>query len=109
MERSKLPNSTAALVLGILSIVTCFCYGIIGLPMGIIAMILGKKAMNVFNKDPEVYDGIGNAKAGFVTGIIGTIFNLIYLGFIAWIIYSIGTDALGDPDLMRERMEELFR
>lgn len=108
MERSKLPNSTAALVLGILSIVTCMCYGIIGLPMGIIAIVLGKKAMNTYNKEPEVYDGVGNAKAGMVTGIIGTIFNLIYLGLIIWIINQIGFDALGDPELMQERLQELI-
>jgi len=108
MERSKLPNSTASLVLGILSIVTCLCYGIIGLPMGIIAIVLGKKSINLYNKDPEVYDGVGNAKAGLVTGVIGTILNLIYLGFIIWIVNKIGMDALGDPELMQERLQDLF-
>lgn len=31
MEQQKLPNATIILVLGILSIVTCCCYGIVGL------------------------------------------------------------------------------
>ena len=44
MERQNLPNATTSLVLGILSIVTCLCYGVIGLPLGIIAVVLGNKA-----------------------------------------------------------------
>ena len=34
------PNSAAVLVLGILSIVLCFCYGLIGMTLGIIALVL---------------------------------------------------------------------
>ena len=37
MEKQKLPNATAVLVLGIASILTCCCYGIIGLILGIVA------------------------------------------------------------------------
>ena len=34
-ERKELPNATAVLVLGVLSLVFCWCYGIIGLVLGI--------------------------------------------------------------------------
>ena len=37
--QQQLPNATAVLVLGIISIVGCFCYGIIGLILGIIALV----------------------------------------------------------------------
>ena len=37
-ERKDLPNATAALVLGALSLVFCWCYGIIGLVLGILAV-----------------------------------------------------------------------
>lgn len=108
MERQSLPNATTSLVLGILSILTCICYGIIGLPLGIIAFVLGKKALREFNENPENYSGSGNATAGKITGIIGIILNLIYLSFIAFIIYKIGFDALQDPELLQERVNELF-
>lgn len=107
MERSTLPNSTAALVLGILSIVTCICYGIIGLPLGIIAVILGSKAKKIYNENPDVYSGAGNASAGVITGVIGIILNLIYLGFIIWLISAVGWDALQDPELMQDRLLDL--
>ena len=40
---AALPNATAVLVLGILSIVTCWLYGIPGIIMGIIAIVLAQK------------------------------------------------------------------
>ena len=40
MENQKLPNATAVLVLGILSILTCCCYGLFGLALAIIGMYL---------------------------------------------------------------------
>jgi hypothetical protein len=38
-----LPNATAVLVLGILSIVACWLYEFIGIILGIIALVLHKK------------------------------------------------------------------
>lgn len=108
MERQSLPNATPSLVLGIISIITCFCYGIIGLPLGIAALVLGNKALKIYNESPENYSGSGNATAGKVTGIIGIILNLIYLSFVAWIIYKIGFDALQDPELLQQRVNELL-
>ncbi len=93
--RTELPNSTASLVLGILSIVTCFCYGIVGLPLGIIALVLGKKAVRLFESSPENYRGHANAQAGIITGIIGIIFNGLYLAVIIFaLLFSISLDTL---------------
>ncbi len=107
MEKSTLPNSTASLVLGILSIITCCCYGIIGLPMGIIAIVLGNKAIKIFNENPEIYSKISNAKTGKILGIIGVIFNLIFLIYIIWFIYMIGWAAMQDPQLLQEKLLDL--
>jgi hypothetical protein len=93
--RTELPNSTAALILGILSIVTCFCYGIIGLPLGIIAVVLGKRAVRLFDSSPESYRGLDNARAGVITGIIGIIFNSLYLVVIILaFLFSISLETL---------------
>ena len=108
MERQKLPNATTSLVLGILSLVTCICYGVIGLPLGIIACILGNKAIKEFNENPENYESVGNASAGKIMGIIGIILNTVFILTIVWILYKIGWDALQNPDLMEQRMENIF-
>lgn len=107
MEKQNLPNATVALVLGILSILTCFCYGIIGVILGIVALLLGIKALKVYKENPEEYKGEGNAKAGKILGIIGIILGVIYLIFLIYIISKIGMDALGDQELMQERIKEL--
>ena len=79
MEKQKLPNSTAILVLGILSILTCCCWGIIGLTVGIVALILAKKDLILYNENPEQYEGIANINTGRVLAIIGIILSSIYL------------------------------
>ncbi|MEO1054784.1 MAG: CCC motif membrane protein [Bacteroidota bacterium] len=95
------PNATAVLVLGIVSIIGCFCYGIIGLICGIIALILASQAMKEVNQSPESYDKgqLGNLKAGKVCAIIGLSLSALYLLFILlMIILGAGLD----PDSMRE-------
>lgn len=108
MERQSVPNGTTSLVLGILSIITCMCYGIIGLPLGIIALILGRGGQKKFKADPDSYTSPGNANAGVILGIIGIVLNLIYLSFVVWIFYQIGWDALQDPESLQEKLQELF-
>ena len=107
MEKMKLPNSTTALVLGICSIVTCCCYGIIGLPLGIVAFILGNKAVKLNNQNPDEYEGVKNANAGKILGIVGIILNVVFIAYIIWILSLIGWDALNDPEVLMERMNEL--
>ena len=84
MEQQKLPNSTLILVFGIVSIVTCCCYGIIGLIFGIIAIVLAKKATVVYLENPEQYTGYSNVKTGKILAIIGVLLSFIYL--IAYIV-----------------------
>lgn len=85
--QQPLPNSTAVLVLGIISILGCYCVGIVGLICGIITLVLASKAQKLANENPEAYTigSIKNMKAGRVCGIIGTSLSAIY--FIFWIFY----------------------
>lgn len=89
----NLPNATAALVLGIISIPTCICYGIPGLACGIIAIILGSKAMKLHKANPGVYSSssANNANAGKICGIIGVILSALFLIYIIIYLVFIGT------------------
>jgi hypothetical protein len=94
--QQQLPNATAILVLGILSIVMCFCYGIFGVALGIIALVLSGKAKALYNENPEQYT-IGsykNMNAGRVCGLIGTILSSLYLVFVIIYVVILGA-ALG--------------
>ena len=42
--KKDLPNATVVLVLGILSLIFCWCYGFFGLILGIIAVVLAGQA-----------------------------------------------------------------
>lgn len=105
--KEKLPNSTASLVLGIFSIVTCFCYGLPGIILGVIGLILGNKAIKLDNEDPDLYEGVGNAKAGKIISIIGLVLSVIVVALMAYGISLIGWEALQNPELMQERLREL--
>jgi uncharacterized membrane protein len=107
MPQQSLPNATIALVLGILSIPGCCCYGILGLILGIIAWVLAKSDINKFYLHPGVYSdsSFKNAKAGKVCGIIGAILGALYLIVMIIIIATMGFAALKDPAVMREWAE----
>jgi len=108
LQQRPLPNATAVLVLGILSIVTCFCYGILGLILGIIAMVLAGKDKTLYSATPEVFTdaSLKNLNAGRICAIIGIILSVLYLIFIIAFIALIGFDAMGNPDEMMRRMQE---
>jgi len=107
MENRKLPNATAVLVLGILSILLCWCYGIIGLILGIIALAISKKDFTMYNAAPQNFDNYQNLNIGRILAIIGVILSVITIILFIWVINTIGMDALGNEELMRERLQEL--
>lgn len=89
-----LPNATAVLVLGILSIVICFI-------TGIIALVMAKKDMALYNANPGIYSpaSLSNIKTGRICAIIGIVLQLIgiliYIIFIVFFIATIGAAAGG--------------
>jgi hypothetical protein len=82
-----LPNSTAVLVLGIISIVGCFCYGLVGVVTSIVALVLAGKATALYTQNPGMYSEASykNMKAGKVCAIIGLCLSAACL--IGMIIY----------------------
>ncbi len=107
MEKQRLPNDTLILVMGILSIIGCCCYGLPGTIFGIVAVILGTKATKLYKAEPEKYDGYGNVQAGKIMGIIGIVLSILFIIYIVWIIAAIGVEALQDPELLQEKLLEM--
>ena len=89
MEQQKLPNSTLILVLGILSLISCCCYGI-GVILGIVALVLAGTATKTYMANPEIYTGYQNVKVGKILAIIGMILSAIYLGVIIFMYSKYG-------------------
>ncbi len=84
-NKALLPNASATLVLGILSLVLgC---GILGLILGIIGLSISKEAKQLYDKDPDAYIGYGNLNAGRVLCIIGIVIGSISLMVLLfWIL-----------------------
>ncbi|MEI6348626.1 MAG: CCC motif membrane protein [Bacteroidota bacterium] len=97
--QQPVPNATAVLVLGILSIVFCWCYGIIGLVLGIIALVLANKGTALYQENPAQYTegSFKNLKAGKVCSIVGLSISALYLVIVIFYIVVIGVAATSYP------------
>ena len=88
----QLPNATAVLVLGILSIVVCFI-------CGIVALVISNKDMALYRANPELYttSSYNNIKAGRICAIIGIALQvlgiIVYIILIAFFVSMAGTHA----------------
>lgn len=109
MENQKLPNATAVLVLGILSILGCCCYGIVGIIFAIIALVLAKKDMVLYKQNPQNYDNFKNLNTGKILAIIGLSLSILYLIFMIFAIGYFGFENLNDPEKLQEIMKEMQR
>ena len=96
MEKQQLPNSTAVLVLGILSILTCCCYGVPGIILAVIAIILAKKDLKLYKENPELYTGYPNLNTGRILAIIGLIMSIITFIVMFYLIVYVGEERLKD-------------
>ena len=104
MERTQLPTSTIILIFGILSIIGCCCYGVLGVIFGIIALVMAKRATEIYNADPELYTGFENVKTGRILAIIGLV--LSSLNLIASVVMLF---VYGGIEGYQQAMEEILR
>lgn len=101
----KLPNATATLVLGILSIVTCCCAGVPGVICGIIALVISKKDLALYKESPESFTNYGNLNAGRIMAFIGLALSAINFVWtvVRWVFYS--DEMMQQYDQIMEQMQ----
>ncbi len=106
--QQPLPNSTAVLVLGIVSIIGCFCYGIVGLVCGIIALVLASKANKLYQHNPEAYTESShkNLKAGKICAIIGLVLSALYLLTVIFALAFFGMEMLSNPQEFLDKYKQ---
>lgn len=75
------PRATTALILGILGVVLCYI-------LGPFAWKVGKQAVNEIDASGGQLGGRGQAQAGYVLGIIGTV--LLIFGLLFGLVMGIG-------------------
>lgn len=98
-NKVALPNATAVLVLGIISIATCWCYGLPGAACGIIALVMAGKAKKLYAENSALYTETSykNMKAGYVCALIGTILSALYLIFVIVYVLILGAAVSSMP------------
>lgn len=98
--QSPIPNSTGVLVLGILSIVFCCCYGFIGIILGIVAIVLAGKGKELYNANPSAYTegSLKNLNAGKICAIIGLSLSALALIYYIIIFATMGLEGMSDPN-----------
>jgi hypothetical protein len=91
-SRLDLPNATAVLVLGILSIVlSCWYFSLVGVVLSIIALVLSGKDLTRYYSNPNQFtiSSFNNVKAGRVCAIIGLTVALIFFIFMVLIMVGV--------------------
>jgi len=103
VEKKSLPNATATLVLGILSIVSCFCYGLPGFILSIIALAISGKSVQMYKENPDAWLDYGNLKAGRIMAIIGLCLSgVLVLVLVLYIVLIGGIAAFSITEVFNE-------
>lgn len=100
---TNLPNANTVVVLGVLSILTCCCYGIPGLIMGVIALYLASKDVIAYRENPSNFHNFSVLNFGRILSIIGVALNVLYLILTIWVLTSF------DEAEIKDFMENLER
>lgn len=104
----KLPNGTLVIILGIASIVTCCCYGIVSIILGGVGLFLAKKDTVLYNENPSLYKDYNNIKTGKILSIIGITLGVLYLILMLCMISVIGWENMQNPEMVEAKMRELL-
>ena len=79
------PQGTLVLVLGIIGLVACF------IP-GIVALVMGNRALKEIDANPTAYNNRSNVQIGRILGIIGIVWQ-VGLGIIYGIFIAVAINA----------------
>jgi archaellum biogenesis protein FlaJ (TadC family) len=93
IPQSKIPMANTTLVLAIVSVIGCIFYGIPGIILALIAIVLHKRVKEVYKTDPVIYQQSYNtARAGWIIAIIsllisiGTTIYTVYVFYVLWYV-----------------------
>lgn len=95
--QQALPNAGGILAMGIISIAVCWCYGIVGIALGIIALVLANKSLKLYKENPSAYTegSYKNVNAGRICAIVGIclsgltiVFYIIYFAVVGSLMMS---------------------
>jgi hypothetical protein len=91
------PGAIASLICGILGLMLCGM-PLVGLGLGIAAIIAARRARRALATHPDLYLQSGVSAAGMICGIIGTVFSALstlWLAVVLAVIAAVASAASG--------------
>lgn len=102
MEKQKLPNEKAVMILGLTSFVGCCCTsGLLGVILSGIGLYLAKKSEATYNENPEVYE-LGALNTWKIVNMVALVLSVLTLG------YSIYMKATGKDIEQQQQLMEML-
>jgi hypothetical protein len=91
--QQTVPNSVAVLVLGIISIVMCWCYGFVSIILAIVAIVLAGQGEKIYQANPQQFSiaSYKNLRAGKICAIIGLSLGALILIYVVIYIIVVGS------------------
>lgn len=86
--KQEAPNSSSALILGILSLLMP---GFVGFVLSIVGICVSNAGLRKYKESPDMYFGYGNLNSGRIMSIIALIYHILVIVFCVVIIVLIFT------------------
>jgi len=103
MEKQKLPNEQAVMILGITSFIGCCCTsGVLGVVLSGIGLYLAKKAEDLYAQNPETYN-LGSMNTWKTVNIVALVLSILTL------IYAIYMKVTGKDEEQTQQLMEMIR
>ncbi|MBN8642161.1 MAG: DUF4190 domain-containing protein [Flavobacteriales bacterium] len=103
MEKQKLPNEQAVMILGLVSFIGCCCSsGLLGLILAGIGIYLANKDEKTFQANPDVYS-MGSLNTWKIINYVSLAISVIVL------LWSIYREVTGQADEDKRQLMEMIK
>ena len=104
MEKQKLPNGVAALILGIVGFLCCCLAGLGAIPAAI-GFYLARKSEKIYLENPDDYSDYGQIRTAKIIALVVLIINILYMARVVYVIGTLGWDEFWNQ--VREAQEQM--
>lgn len=103
MEKQKLPNEQAVMILALTSFIGCCCTsGMLGLVLSGIGLYLANKSEKLYEANPDVYT-LGSLNTWKIVNIVSLVLSVLVFAY--WIYMK----ATGKDVEQQQQLEELLK
>ena len=106
MEKQKLPNEQAVMILGILSFIGCCCTnGVLGLVLSGIGLYLANQSEKLYHANPDQYN-LGSLNTWKIVNIVSFAISAV---FVIYLIYLLASGKYAESNERVMEMLEQFQ